>query len=217
MPPAKAKPHQRPKTRSGVSVPLRVPDGTDPFADDEAPSTKHVARRRVAGYPPYLSEMRRREAAQRKAIEKDAAPRTKATPTPGPRKPSRVAKAVTSRGLHQPVRYTRSALASPAANPDKVLVLELLAAETIYIGVQVAHGDVPAPKRMAAILAVFAVLGLLSAGGQKWGRVAYSFGGLLVAGLALEPVVASRAKASNGNAAAAAATGLKAATIVAGG
>ncbi len=96
-------------------------------------------------------------------------------------------------------------------------MLELLVCMAVYVGMAVAHKDVPEPKRLAALLGVFAVLGLLSVGGPKWGRVAYLLGALILATEVLAPFAAKAVKASKGNVATSAATGLKAASILAGG
>ena len=78
------------------------------------------------------------------------------------------------------VRRSRSFISGRAKNPERIIALELVTAEFVYIAVTLYTGETPSPRIIAALLAVFAILGLLTIFGEKWGRVAYLFGGLVV-------------------------------------
>lgn len=106
-----------------------------------------------------------------------------------------------------------------AQNPEKLIAIELVLAVVAYVGVTLKKGHTPVPRRIAALMAVFAILGVVTMFGPKYGRLAYLFGGLLLMGLVVFPVGEALAphKAAAAKAAGAAAlSGLKASVFTGG-
>lgn len=83
-------------------------------------------------------------------------------------------------------------------NPERIIAFELVIAITVYIGVSLYQKEVPRPRVMAALLAVYAILGVVTIFGPQWGRVAYRFGGLVILGALFNKQVSAVVAKVNG-------------------
>lgn len=131
----------------------------------------------------------------------DQAPATPDTPIEGRQMPrqrrsikragsTRQTPRSSSRRPTQAISTGRNFLAGRVENPERVIALELILVQVIYVAVTVKSGKTPAPRVMATLLAVYAILALLTIFGPKWGRIAYLFGGLILMGTLFNKEVA---------------------------
>jgi cell wall-associated NlpC family hydrolase len=65
-----------------------------------------------------------------------------------------------------------------AATGERILVMEMLATEIIVSVREISKGNAPKPTQYISSLAVFAVLGGVSMGGEKWAKLAATIGGV---------------------------------------
>lgn len=136
------------------------------------------------------------------AADTDEAPITKDTPvdrsvqnkTPTKKSAPKTASKTPRKsgvGTIHAAKTSRDFINGRVANPERIIALELILAETIYVAITLYEGKAPTPKVMAALLAVYGILALFTIAGGEWGRVAYLFGGLVLVAITFNKEVSS--------------------------